>query len=37
MAFKAGFPLSILVVSGALPPFGWVPGAVDGGKQPPTV
>ena len=29
MAFKAGFPLSILVVGGT-------PGVGDGGKQPPT-
>ena len=36
MAFK-GFPISILVVGGALPPFGGVPVVVDGGKQPPTI
>ena len=35
MVFKAGFPISISGVGGALPLFGGVPGVVDGGKQPP--
>ena len=36
MVFKAGFPISILVVGGALTPFGGVHGVVDGKKQPST-
>ena len=33
MAFTAGFPISILVVGGALLPFGGVPGIVVGGSN----
>ena len=37
MAFRAGFPISILVVGRELPPLlGGGPGVGDEGKQPPT-
>ena len=37
MAFKAGFPISIFLVGGALPPhLGGALGVGDGGKQAPT-